>query len=60
MGELHLEVLVDRMRREFSLDVDVSKPQVVFKETITKAVEHEKNMSSNLVAGVSTVMLLSR
>ena len=41
MGELHLEVLVDRMRREFSLDVDVSKPQVAFKETITRAVEHE-------------------
>jgi elongation factor G len=41
MGELHLEILVDRMRREFSLDVDVSKPQVAFKETITKAVEHE-------------------
>jgi elongation factor G len=41
MGELHLEILVDRMRREFSLDVDVSKPQVAFKETITKTVEHE-------------------
>ena len=41
MGELHLEILVDRMRREFSLDVDVSKPQVAFKETITKSVEHE-------------------
>ena len=41
MGELHLEILVDRMRREFSLDVDVSKPQVAFKETITKEVEHE-------------------
>ncbi|MFT4579371.1 MAG: elongation factor G [Nitrospinales bacterium] len=41
MGELHLEILVDRMRREFSLDVDVSKPQVAFKETITKGVEHE-------------------
>ena len=41
MGELHLEILVDRMRREFSLDVDVSKPQVAYKETITKAVEHE-------------------
>jgi elongation factor G len=41
MGELHLEILVDRMRREFSLDVDVSKPQVAFKETITKVVEHE-------------------
>jgi elongation factor G len=41
MGELHLEILVDRMRREFSLDVDVSKPQVAYKETITKAVEQE-------------------
>ncbi len=41
MGELHLEILVDRMRREFSLDVNVSKPQVAFRETITKAVEHE-------------------
>lgn len=41
MGELHLEILVDRMRREFALDVDVSKPQVAYKETITKEVEHE-------------------
>jgi elongation factor G len=41
MGELHLEILVDRMRREFTLDVDVSKPQVAYKETITKPVEHE-------------------
>jgi elongation factor G len=41
MGELHLEILVDRMRREFTLDVDVSKPQVAYKETITRSVEHE-------------------
>jgi elongation factor G len=41
MGELHLEILVDRMRREFSLDVNVSKPQVAFRETITKSVEHD-------------------
>jgi elongation factor G len=41
MGELHLEILVDRMRREFSLDVNVSKPQVAFRETINKAVEHD-------------------
>jgi elongation factor G len=40
MGELHLEILVDRMRREFSLDVGVSKPQVAYKETITRVVEH--------------------
>ena len=41
MGELHLEILVDRMRREFSLDVNVSKPQVAFRETITKTVDHD-------------------
>jgi len=39
MGELHLEVLVDRMKREFSLDVNVSKPRVAYRETITKSVE---------------------
>lgn len=39
MGELHLEILVDRMRREFSLDVNVSKPQVAYRETITKSVQ---------------------
>jgi len=41
MGELHLEVLVDRMKREFSLDVHVSKPQVAYRETITSSVEEE-------------------
>ncbi len=41
MGELHLEVLVDRMKREFSLDVNVSKPQVAYRETITQAVEED-------------------
>ncbi len=41
MGELHLEILVERMKREFSLDVHVSKPQVAYKETITAAYKHE-------------------
>ena len=41
MGELHLDILVDRMRREFSLDVNVSQPQVAYKETIRKSVEHK-------------------
>ena len=41
MGELHLDILVDRMRREFSLDVNVSQPQVAYKETIRKTVEHK-------------------
>ncbi len=38
MGELHLDVLVDRMRREFKVDANVGKPQVAYRETITKAV----------------------
>jgi len=39
MGELHLEVLVDRMLREFSVDANVGKPQVAYRETIRKKVE---------------------
>jgi elongation factor G len=38
MGELHLEVLVDRMTREFSVSANVGKPQVAYRETITEAV----------------------
>ena len=38
MGELHLEILVDRMLREFRVDATIGKPQVAYRETITKAV----------------------
>ncbi len=41
MGELHLEILVDRMQREMGLNVDVGKPQVAYRETISKEVEVE-------------------
>ncbi|MDD2677856.1 MAG: elongation factor G [Candidatus Paceibacterota bacterium] len=41
MGELHLEVLVERMRREFSVNVKTGRPQVAYKETIKKKVESE-------------------
>ncbi|RRC95649.1 elongation factor G [Schaalia canis] len=42
MGELHLDILVDRMRREFKVEANVGKPQVAYRETIRKAVEkHE-------------------
>jgi len=40
MGELHLEVLVDRMRREFGVEANVGKPQVAYRETIRKTVEN--------------------
>ena len=42
MGELHLEVVVHRIKREFSLEVNQGKPQVVYRETITKQVQHEE------------------
>ncbi|HUO38559.1 MAG TPA: elongation factor G, partial [Mycobacterium sp.] len=40
MGELHLDILVDRMRREFKVEANVGKPQVAYKETIRRKVEH--------------------
>ena len=41
MGELHLEIIVDRMRREFKVDANVGKPQVAYRETIRKTIEQE-------------------
>jgi elongation factor G len=41
MGELHLEILVDRMRREFKVEANVGKPQVAYRETIRATVERE-------------------
>ncbi len=41
MGELHLEILVDRMKREFSVEANVGAPQVAYRETIRKSVEAE-------------------
>jgi elongation factor G len=41
MGELHLEILVDRMRREFKVDANVGQPQVAYRETISKSVEND-------------------
>jgi elongation factor G len=41
MGELHLEIIVDRMKREFGVEATVGKPQVAYRETIRKPVEIE-------------------
>ena len=41
MGELHLDIIVDRMFREFSVDANVGKPQVAYRETITRKVEQK-------------------
>jgi elongation factor G len=42
MGELHLEILVERMRREFRVEANVGKPQVAYRETIRRVVEREE------------------
>ena len=41
MGELHLEILVDRMKREFKVEANIGKPQVAYRETITNSVQSE-------------------
>lgn len=41
MGELHLDIIVDRMLREFNVDANVGKPQVAYRETVTQSVEQE-------------------
>ena len=41
MGELHLEIIVDRMKREFGVEANVGAPQVAYRETIRKTIEHE-------------------
>jgi elongation factor G len=42
MGELHLEIIVDRLRREFKVDINQGAPQVAYKEAITKTIEHRE------------------
>jgi len=42
MGELHLDIIIDRMRREFKVETNVGQPQVAYRETIRKEVEHEE------------------
>ncbi|GAA4468633.1 elongation factor G [Nibrella saemangeumensis] len=42
MGELHLEIIIDRMRREFKVEVNQGAPQVAYKETLTKKFEHRE------------------
>lgn len=48
MGELHLEVLLHRMEREYNLSVNIGKPQVVYRETIAEAVETEETFDREL------------
>ena len=45
MGELHLEVLVDRMRREFNVEAQVGRPRVSYRETVTRPYRSEAQLS---------------
>lgn len=42
MGELHLEIIIDRLKREFKVEINQGAPQVAYKETVTKSVEHRE------------------
>ena len=54
MGELHLEILRDRMFREFAVEANVGKPEVSYKETITIPARSKPSTSSNQAAAVNT------
>ena len=61
MGELHLEIMVDRLLREFKVEADVGKPQVAYREAMTKAVEAEgRYVRRGPVAVVSLVTVRFR
>ena len=54
MGELHLEILVDRMMREFKVEATVGKPQVAYRETLTKTVEASSSVRPAAAASTAT------
>ena len=61
MGELHLEIIVDRMKREFGVEANVGKPQVAYRETIRKTVRTWMASScASPVVRASTVTSCSR
>jgi elongation factor G len=51
MGELHLDVLVDRMRREFKVEANIGRPQVAYRETVTKKAEHVEYVHKKQTGG---------
>ena len=56
MGELHLEIIVDRLLREFKVEANVGKPQVAYKETIRKSVERTRIRHASPAVRASTAM----
>ena len=51
MGELHLDILVDRMRREFNVEANIGKPQVAYRETIRRTVEKAEYVHKKQTGG---------
>jgi len=54
MGELHLEILVDRMKREFKVDANVGAPQVAYRESLAKPVDVTYTTRSSRAARASS------
>ena len=55
MGELHLDILVDRMRREFNVEANIGKPQVAYRETIRGTVEKSSYVHKKQTGGSGPV-----
>ena len=60
MGELHLDIIVDRMKREFKVEANVGKPQVSYKESLKKPAEAEGKFVASRVAAANTAPLAPR
>jgi elongation factor G len=60
MGELHLDIIVDRMRREFKVEVNQGQPQVEYKEALTQLLTTEKFTKNNLVVEVNLQISYSK
>ena len=56
MGELHLEIIVDRMKREFKVEANVGKPQVAYRETIRGRSSRKASSCASRAAAASTAM----
>ena len=56
MGELHLDIIIDRLKREFKVECNQGKPQVNYKEAITKAAQSARHTRSSLVVVVSLLV----
>jgi elongation factor G len=59
MGELHLEIIVDRLTREFKGDAIVGQPQVAYRETISKPSEKDLRYAQAITAAAASMALLS-